>query len=50
MEHVIIGNLHERDVWKRVDFAYYQKAVFLGDYVDTLVLRSQIVISKHIKR
>jgi predicted phosphodiesterase len=35
MKHVIIGDLHGRDVWKKVDFQQFQKAIFLGDYVDS---------------
>ena len=36
MKHVIIGDLHGRDVWQQVNFSNYEKAVFLGaDYVDS---------------
>jgi hypothetical protein len=35
MKHVIIGDLCGREMWKRVNFDTCQKAVFLGDYVDS---------------
>jgi predicted phosphodiesterase len=48
MKHVVIGDLHGRNVWKEVDFAQYQKAVFLGDYVDSFT-RTDAEILQNLK-
>src|ERR1700748_2969021 len=48
MKHVIIGDLHGRTIWERVNFSNYQKAVFLGDYVDSFT-RSDGVILDNLK-
>jgi hypothetical protein len=44
MKHIIIGDLHGRDVWKRINFSNYQKAVFLGDYVDSFKRTDQVIL------
>jgi predicted MPP superfamily phosphohydrolase len=44
MKHVIIGDLHGRDTWKRVDISKYQKVVFLGDYVDSFKRSDQVIL------
>lgn len=45
MKHIIIGDLHGRDVWKNIIFDQYQKAVFLEDYVDSFTLSDQVILS-----
>lgn len=35
MKHIIIGDLHGRDVWKRAPLDGDSMIVFLGDYVDS---------------
>ena len=44
MKHVIIGDLHGRDIWKRVNFSSYGKAVFLGDYVDSFKRSDKVIL------
>lgn len=34
MKICIIGDVHGRDVWKKVDFSQYDRVVFMGDYFD----------------
>ena len=34
MKHVIIGDLHGKDVWKEININCYDRVVFVGDYVD----------------
>lgn len=44
MKHIIIGDLHGRDSWKRVSVSNYEKAVFLGDYVDSFKRSDEIIL------
>src|SRR5665213_1183842 len=44
MKHVIISDLHGRDIWKQVDFSRYDKAVFLGDYVDSFKRPDNVIL------
>lgn len=44
MKHIIIGDLHGRDLWKRVKFAQYEKVVFLGDYVDSFTRSDEVIL------
>ena len=44
MKHVIIGDLHGRDVWQQVNFSKYEKAVFLGDYVDSFKRSDRVIL------
>jgi predicted phosphodiesterase len=34
MKHLIIGDLHGKDIWQKIDIKRYDKIVFVGDYVD----------------
>src|ERR1700733_14987843 len=34
MKHIVIGDLHGKDYWKEININDYDKAVFIGDYVD----------------
>ncbi|WP_345954033.1 metallophosphoesterase [Mucilaginibacter sp. PAMB04168] len=34
MKHLIIGDLHGKDVWQEININLYDKIVFVGDYVD----------------
>ncbi|MDB5124747.1 MAG: metallophosphoesterase [Mucilaginibacter sp.] len=36
MKHIIIGDLHGRNVWQQIDIERYDIVVFLGDYVDSV--------------
>jgi 3',5'-cyclic AMP phosphodiesterase CpdA len=43
MKHVIIGDLHGKDVWRQVEIAKYDKVVFLGDYVDDFLFPDLVI-------
>ena len=45
MKIITIGDIHGKDFWKQVDFNGYDKAVFLGDYVDSLDHSNAEIIS-----
>lgn len=34
MKFIAIGDIHGRDVWKKIDISKYDKVIFVGDYVD----------------
>jgi predicted phosphodiesterase len=34
MKHIIVSDIHGKDVWKEINIKKYDKVVFLGDYVD----------------
>lgn len=34
MKHLIIGDLHGKDIWQKIDINRYDKIVFVGDYID----------------
>ena len=38
MKHIVIGDLHGKDVWREINIKNYDKVVFLGDYVDSFTL------------
>lgn len=39
MKHIVIGDLHGKDIWQTIDFTQYEKVVFLGDYVDSFTIQ-----------
>ncbi len=43
MKHLVIGDLHGKDCWKDVNINYYDKVVFIGDYVDHWNLPDQVI-------
>lgn len=43
MKHIIIGDLHGKDVWKEIDYEKHDKVVFLGDYVDSFTLPDLVI-------
>jgi hypothetical protein len=49
MKHVVIGDLHGRDAWKKVNIDNFEKVVFMGDYVDSL-RRSDLIIRTNFKQ
>jgi 3',5'-cyclic AMP phosphodiesterase CpdA len=44
MKHIVIGDLHGRNVWQTMDFSYYDKVVFLGDYVDSFTISDEVIL------
>ncbi|TSJ34924.1 metallophosphoesterase [Mucilaginibacter corticis] len=44
MKHVIIGDLHGRDIWKEAPMDDQSKFIFLGDYVDSLRKSDQEIL------
>ncbi|XDD44713.1 metallophosphoesterase (plasmid) [Leptospira sp. WS60.C2] len=34
MKILSIGDIHGRNIWKKINFAEYDKVIFLGDYLD----------------
>jgi hypothetical protein len=34
MKIVVVGDLHGKECWKKIDASRYDKVIFLGDYVD----------------
>ncbi len=44
MKHIIIGDLHGRNVWQEIDISLYDKVVFLGDYVDSVDLANETIL------
>lgn len=34
MKVCVIGDVHGRDVWQKIDFSKYDKVIFMGDYFD----------------
>ena len=49
MRHLIIGDIHGRDVWKTVDFSSFDKVVFMGDYLDSFTLTDNQIIGNFIE-
>src|ERR1700744_72314 len=43
MKHIVIGDLHGKDVWQQVDVDRYDRVVFLGDYVDDFLLPDLVI-------
>jgi len=43
MKHLIIGDLHGKDIWEEVDISSYDKVVFVGDYVDHWTLPDRFI-------
>ena len=43
MKHLIIGDLHGKDIWEEVDISSYDKIVFVGDYVDHWTLPDRFI-------
>jgi len=43
MKHLVIGDLHGKDVWEEVDISSYDKIVFVGDYVDHWTLPDRFI-------
>lgn len=44
MRIIAIGDLHGRSCWKEIDPALYDRIVFLGDYVDSLVIPAETIL------
>jgi hypothetical protein len=44
MKHIVIGDLHGRNIWQTIDFSQYDKVIFLGDYVDSLTLSDEAIL------
>jgi predicted phosphodiesterase len=49
MKHIVIGDIHGRDTWQRVNTKLYEKIIFLGDYVDSYTL-SDFTILENLKK
>lgn len=49
MKHIVIGDLHGRDLWEEINIRQYDKVVFLGDYVDSFTL-SDFAILENLKK
>jgi predicted phosphodiesterase len=43
MKHLIIGDLHGKDIWQEIDINRYDKIVFVGDYVDHWTLPDHLI-------
>jgi hypothetical protein len=43
MKHLIIGDLHGKDVWQKIKVNLYDKIVFVGDYVDHWTLPDKVI-------
>jgi hypothetical protein len=43
MKHLIIGDLHGKDIWQEVDINIYDKVVFVGDYADHWTLSDRFI-------
>lgn len=43
MKHLIIGDLHGKDIWNRIDMHSYDKLIFVGDYVDHWTLPDRFI-------
>jgi len=43
MKHLVIGDLHGKEIWKEVDISSYDKVVFVGDYVDHWTLPDRFI-------
>jgi predicted phosphodiesterase len=43
MKHLIIGDLHGRDWWKKADIAGADRVVFLGDYTDSFKRPDKVI-------
>ncbi|TGK54253.1 metallophosphoesterase [Leptospira bouyouniensis] len=48
MKVLAIGDIHGRDVWKKIDFEYYDEVIFVGDYLDSREKLSDKVILKNL--
>ncbi len=48
MKLIAIGDLHGRDVWKKVDTASADKIIFLGDYTDSCQGFTDIIIYRNL--
>src|ERR1700743_608482 len=35
MNHIVIGDIHGRNAWQKVNIKAYDKVVFIGDYADS---------------
>jgi hypothetical protein len=44
MKHIIIGDIHGRDIWNSIDISKYDKVVFLGDYVDSFTISDEAIL------
>lgn len=43
MKHLIIGDLHGKDIWQEININLYDKIVFVGDYVDHWTLPDRTI-------
>ena len=43
MKHLIIGDLHGKKVWQEADINFYDKVIFVGDYVDHWTLPDSFI-------
>ncbi|TAF73774.1 MAG: hypothetical protein EAZ53_11110 [Bacteroidetes bacterium] len=44
MKILTIPDLHGKDIWTKIDFAQYDKVVFVGDYVDSFTHTDQDIL------
>src|ERR1700748_3612517 len=49
MRHIVIGDTHGRDNWKKINIKLYDKVIFIGDYVDSPEL-SDLTILENLKQ
>lgn len=43
MKHLIIGDLHGKVIWQKIDINFYDKIIFVGDYVDHWTLPDKVI-------
>jgi predicted phosphodiesterase len=43
MKHLVIGDLHGKDIWQKIRINQYEKIIFVGDYVDHWTLPDRFI-------
>jgi hypothetical protein len=44
MRVIVVGDLHGRETWKLIDPGQFDRIIFLGDYVDSLVIHPWLAL------